>query len=81
MFGFKGKSGAGIKGRKPLWVAIVTVLAWFVISGVTGPLYGNLSSVQKNDNADYLPTSVESQAFSNQYKAFAPNANPLVKSP
>ena len=75
MFGFKGKSAAGVKGRKPLWVAIVTVLAWFVISGVTGPLYGNLSSVQKNDNADYLPTTVESQAFSNEYKAFAANAN------
>ena len=81
MFSFKSqdtsrsKSQISVKGRKPLWVAIFTLVAWFVISGVAGPLYGNLSSVQKNDNADYLPKSVESQAFSDSYKAFASNAN------
>ena len=76
MFKFKaGSKNAEVKGRKPLWVAIFTLVAWFVISGVAGPLYGNLSTVQKNDNADYLPKSVESQAFANEYKAFAANAN------
>lgn len=66
---------AKIKGRRPLWVAIFTLIAWMVISSVAGPLYGNLSSVQKNDNADYLPKTVESQAFADQYKAFSSNAN------
>ena len=46
-----------------------------MISGVAGPLFGNLSSVQKNDNADYLPKHVESQKFSDTYKGFTVSAN------
>lgn len=61
--------------RKPLIVAIITLIAWLMISGVAGPLFGNLSSVQKNDNADYLPKHVESQKFSDTYKGFTVSAN------
>ena len=39
------------KGRKILWGAIAVIIAWFAISGVAGPLFGKLSSVQQNDNA------------------------------
>ena len=63
------------KGRKPLWIAIVTIIVWLAISGAAGPLFGNLSSVQKNDNADFLPANVEAQKFANEYKAFSVNAN------
>lgn len=48
------------KGRRLLWVAIAVIIAWFGISGVAGPLFGKLSSVQQNDNAGFLPTSAES---------------------
>jgi RND superfamily putative drug exporter len=48
------------KGRKLLWGAIAVIIAWFAISGVAGPLFGKLSSVQQNDNAGFLPTSAES---------------------
>ena len=48
------------KGRRVLWAAIAVIIAWFAISGVTGPLFGKLSSVQQNDNAGFLPTSAES---------------------
>jgi len=68
-------SSTKTKGRKPLWIAIVTIVAWLAISGVAGPLFGNLSSVQKNDNADFLPANVEAQKFANEYKAFSVNAN------
>ena len=68
-------SSTKTKGRKPLWVAIVTIVAWLVISGVAGPMFGNLSSVQKNDNADFLPKQVEAQKFADAYKAFSVNAN------
>lgn len=64
-----------VKARKPLWFAIITIIVWFGISGATGPLFGNLSSVQKNDNADFLGKNVESQKFSDQYTAFTSNAN------
>lgn len=68
-------SSTKTKGRKPLWIAILTIVAWLAISGVAGPLFGNLSSVQKNDNADFLPSNVEAQKFANEYKAFSVNAN------
>jgi len=48
------------KGRKFLWGAIAVIIAWFAISGVAGPLFGKLSSVQQNDNAGFLPSSAES---------------------
>jgi RND superfamily putative drug exporter len=48
------------KGRKVLWGAIAVIIAWFAISGVAGPLFGKLSSVQQNDNAGFLPSSAES---------------------
>lgn len=47
-------------GRKILWGAIAVIIAWFAISGVAGPLFGKLSSVQQNDNAGFLPSSAES---------------------
>jgi len=64
-----------VKARKPLWFAIITIIVWFGISGAVGPLFGNLSSVQKNDNADFLPPHVEAQKFSDAYKSFTVNAN------
>lgn len=64
-----------IKARKPLWFAIITIIVWFGISGAVGPLFGNLSSVQKNDNADFLPAHAEAQKFANAYKSFTVNAN------
>lgn len=64
-----------IKARKPLWLAIIVIVAWFGISGATGPLFGNLSSVQKNDNADFLSNKFESQKFSNEAKAFSSNSD------
>ena len=61
--------------RKPLIIAILTLIAWLMVSGIAGPLFGNLSSVQKNDNADFLPSKVESQKFSDTYKSFTTNSN------
>lgn len=47
-------------GRKPLWLAIVLIVAWLGIGGAAGPLFGKLSSVQQNDSAGFLPSSAES---------------------
>ena len=63
------------KHRKPLAIAILVFIGWMVISAVAGPLFGNLSSVQKNDNADFLPKQVEAQKFADQYKSFTVTAN------
>lgn len=53
-------SKSKIKGRRPLWLAVLTVVAWLVVSAGTGPLFGQLSTVQENDNAAFLPESAES---------------------
>ncbi len=71
----RDKKENSVKARKPLWLAIIIIIAWIGISGATGPLFGNLSSVQKNDNADFLGKNVESQKFSDHYAAFTSNAN------
>lgn len=67
-----------MRGRKPLWIAIITVVAWLGISGVAGPMFGNLSSVQKNDNSDFLPKSAESYKFTQEYKAFSPSSDRAI---
>ena len=46
--------------RKPLWLAIVFIVAWLAIGGTTGPLFGKLTSVQENDSSGFLPSSAES---------------------
>ncbi len=46
--------------RKLLVAAVAVIIAWFLISGATGPLFGKLSSVQKNDTTSFLPGSAES---------------------
>ena len=49
-----------IKGRKALYIAIVTIIAWLAIGGVSGPVFSKISSVQENDNSAFLPESAES---------------------
>jgi len=41
-------------------ISVAVVLSWLAISGIAGPLFGKLSSVQKNDNSNFLPASAES---------------------
>lgn len=53
-----------------LWAAILSVVAWLAISGVAGPLFGSLSTVQKNDNSKFLPDSVESTQISSLASKF-----------
>ena len=67
-----------IKGRKPLWIAIIVVIAWMGIAGAAGPVFGKLSSVQKNDNSDFLPKNAESSKFIEAYEQFNPNTDRAI---
>jgi len=67
-----------IKGRKPLWIAIIIVIAWMGIAGAAGPVFGKLSSVQKNDNSDFLPKNAESSKFNEAYEQFNPNTDRAI---
>jgi RND superfamily putative drug exporter len=48
------------KHRRPLVYALLVIFIWFGTSGVMGPLFGKLSTVQENDNSAFLPDSAES---------------------
>ena len=47
------------KSRRGVWLATLVVVIWFGITGVTGPLFGKLTSVQENNNSSFLPKGAE----------------------
>ena len=59
--------------RRLIWVATGVAIVWLFISSATGPLFGNLSSVQKNDNSKFLPANSESSKASDAISTFADN--------
>ena len=64
-----------VKGRKAVALAAVVTIVWLGISGITGPLFGNLSSVQKNDNSKFLPDKAESSQAATQISKFAESSS------
>ncbi|TSA21989.1 MAG: MMPL family transporter [Actinomycetales bacterium] len=69
------KEASKIKGRKPLWLAIVVVILWMSISGFTGPLFGKLSTVQENNNSSFLPPESEATRAATAIAKFSDSAN------
>jgi RND superfamily putative drug exporter len=61
--------------RRPFWTALIVVFLWFGASGVLGPLFGKLSSVQTNDNSAFLPSKAESTEASAIVATFAQGDN------
>ncbi len=60
--------------KTTLWrpLAIIAVLvAWLAIGGIGGPLVGQLSEVQTNDSAAFLPSSAESTEAAAAYEEFS----------
>lgn len=54
------KKKSGVKGRKALWISIVSILVWLSIGGFAGGAFSKISTVQENDNSAFLPDSAES---------------------
>jgi RND superfamily putative drug exporter len=63
------------KSRRPLIYALVVIFLWFGTSGVMGPLFGKLSTVQENDNSAFLPDSAESTQASKIIATFNDSEN------
>jgi RND superfamily putative drug exporter len=59
------------KTRKPFAIAMLVVIAWFILSGVFGPLFGKLSTVQDNNNSSFLPKGAEATLAADQIKTFS----------
>ncbi|WP_182173956.1 MMPL family transporter [Flaviflexus equikiangi] len=49
-----------MRTKSPTFVRVILLLVWLVIGGLGGMAQGQLSSVQENDQALYLPESAES---------------------
>jgi RND superfamily putative drug exporter len=67
-----------LRGRKPLWLAIVVAIIWMSISGVTGPLFGKLSTVQENNNSSFLPPDSEATRAATAIAKFSDSANDQI---
>lgn len=61
--------------RRPFWTALIVIFLWFGASGVLGPLFGKLTSVQTNDNSAFLPTKAESTKASQIVAKFSASEN------
>lgn len=59
------------KSRKPFALALLVVIAWFVIAGIFGPLFGKLTSVQENNNSSFLPKGAEATRASEVIQTFS----------
>lgn len=66
---------AAKKNRRPLIYALLVIFIWFGTSGVMGPLFGKLSTVQENDNSAFLPDSAESTQAATIIATFNENQN------
>jgi RND superfamily putative drug exporter len=61
------------------WTKWIVVALWLVLLMVGGPLAGKLSSVQKNDTAEWLPSNAEAtQVFELQKKFQTVETSPAV---
>ncbi|HEU4511588.1 MAG TPA: MMPL family transporter [Nocardioidaceae bacterium] len=62
------------KQRSRPWVLpTVVVLLWLFVGGPLGSFAGQLSSVQENDNAAFLPQTAESTVAGDEYAKFIGN--------
>jgi RND superfamily putative drug exporter len=66
------------RARKSLWIAIVVVIGWLAIGGVSGPIFSKISTVQENDNSAFLPESAESTLASKITVKFSDQAADLL---
>ncbi|MDP1712314.1 MAG: MMPL family transporter [Candidatus Nanopelagicaceae bacterium] len=61
--------------RRPFWSAVVVIFIWFGASGVFGPLFSKLSTVQENNNSSFLPDNAESTKASQVIARFSVDDN------
>ena len=59
------------KSRKPFALAVLVVIVWFAITGIFGPLFGKLTSVQENNNSSFLPKGAEATLASDEIAKFS----------
>lgn len=64
-------------GRVAIWAAVAVIIGWLALGGMAGQLFGQLTSVQENDNSSFLPASAESTQVSTLSALFTDGSNTL----
>ena len=54
---------------------MLVVISWFIITGIFGPLFGKLTSVQENNNSSFLPKGAEATLAADEIKTFSTQAS------
>lgn len=65
-----------VSTRRTWWrplAIVLTIVAWLAVGGVGGSTFGQLGSVQENDQAAFLPSSAESTEAAALHDAFVPS--------
>ena len=50
---------------------MLVVIVWFMVTGIFGPLFGKLTSVQENNNSSFLPKGAEATLAADEIKKFS----------
>jgi RND superfamily putative drug exporter len=50
---------------------MLVVISWFIITGIFGPLFGKLTSVQENNNSSFLPKGAEATQAADLIEGFS----------
>jgi|UniRef100_UPI00404A714E putative drug exporter of the RND superfamily len=50
---------------------MLVVISWFIITGIFGPLFGKLTSVQENNNSSFLPKGAEATLAADEIRKFS----------
>jgi RND superfamily putative drug exporter len=64
-------TGTAQKSRKPFAIAMLVVIVWFMLTGIFGPLFGKLTSVQENNNSSFLPKGAEATLAADEIQKFS----------
>ena len=65
-------------GRKALALAVLSIVAWLSIGGFSVQGFSKISTVQKNDNASFLPDSAESTKAQKVITKFAAQSSDVL---
>ena len=74
----KSIEGRTLRARKGIGIAVVIIVAWLGIGGISGPVFSKISTVQENDNSAFLPESAESTLASKITVKFSDQSSDLL---
>lgn len=57
--------------KKPVVITVLAFVAWMLVVGTFSPNFSKLTSVQENNNSDFLPKDAEATAAQAELEKFS----------